>query len=249
LTPEQQHDVVVVGAGVAGSLMVKYLTRAGFRVLVLEAGPATAESFEGYTKHLETFFAASSKGPESAWPPASQVPQPDTGDLRNNSGYFVQQGPNTYGSTYTRSQGGSTLHWLGVSLRMLPEDFALRSRYGIGRDWPLRYEDLEPYYRKAEYELGVSANVADQHYHDLSFPEGYDYPMQRVPLSYSDKKLAARVDGMEVTLEGEPYALKVRSYPAARNSIPRGAYAPLTLSALTIRTAEHLIAELKERIQ
>jgi len=155
----------------------------------------------------------------------------------------------TYGSTYTRSHGGSTLHWLGVSLRMLPEDFALRSRYGIGRDWPLRYEDLEPYYRKAAYGLGVSANVADRHYHDLSFPEGYDYPMQRAPLSYSDKKLAARVDGMEVTLEGEPYALKVRSYPAARNSIPRGAYAPLTLSALTIRTAEHLIAELKERIQ
>ena len=227
MSGDEQYDVVVVGAGVAGSLMAKYLTRAGFRVLVLEAGPATAKSFDGYTEHLEHFYTATSKGPESPWPPAANAPQPDTGDLRQNNGYFVQNGPNLYGSSYSRLQGGSTLHWLGVSLRMLPEDFALRSRYGVGRDWPLGYDDLEPYYRKAEQEIGVAADVADQQYHGLSFPDDYDYPMQRVPPSFSDQKLAAAVDGMEVTLGEDPVALKVRSYPAARNSIPRGDYVPV----------------------
>jgi choline dehydrogenase-like flavoprotein len=197
------------------------------RVLVLEAGPATAWTFDGYTRHLEHFFAASSKGPEAPWPPAASAPQPDTRDLPTGNGYFVQNGPQKYGSSYTRLQGGSTLHWLGVSLRMLPEDFELRSRYGVGRDWPLGYDDLEPYYRRAERELGVSADVADQAHLGVVFPEGYDYPMRRIPPSYSDQVLAAAVDEMQVSLGQEQFSLKIRNYPAARNSIPRGDYVPV----------------------
>jgi choline dehydrogenase-like flavoprotein len=227
MSDDELYDVVIVGAGVAGALMAKQLTHAGLRVLVLEAGPATAWSFDGYTRHLEHFYAASSKGAESAWPPAANAPQPDTGDLRNNNGYFVQKGPHLYGSSYSRLQGGSTLHWLGVSLRMLPEDFKLHSLRGVGRDWPLGYDDLEPYYRKAEREIGVSADVADQTHHGVTFPDGYDYPMRRIPLSYSDQVLGRSIDGMEVTLGQEKFALKVRSYPAARNGIPRGDYQPV----------------------
>jgi choline dehydrogenase-like flavoprotein len=224
---EQNYDAVIVGAGVAGALIAKHLTRAGHRVLVLEAGPATAESFDGYSKHIETFFAANSKGAESAWPPEANAPQPDTSDIRNNNGYFVQKGPNFYGSSYSRLQGGSTLHWLGVFLRMLPEDFQLKSRFGVARDWPLTYSDIEPYYRKAEHEIGVSADVADQHYLQHYFPPDYDYPMEKVPLSYSDLKLAKAVDGLQVDIGAGPVPIKVRSYPAARNSVPRGDYVPV----------------------
>jgi len=227
LSTNEHYDVVVAGAGVAGALMAKLLTRAGLKVLVLEAGPESAKSFEGYEQHLRHFFAASGKGPESPWPPDARAPQPDTADLKSGNGYFIQNGPDRYGSSYTRARGGSTLHWLGVSLRMLPEDFQLHSLYGVGRDWPLRYSDLEPYYCKAERELGVSADVAEQRYHGLTFPEGYDYPMHRVPPSYSDRKLAAAVDGMEVDLGDGPVALKIRTYPAARNSTPRRGYTPV----------------------
>jgi choline dehydrogenase-like flavoprotein len=221
------HDVVVVGAGVAGALLAKRLTSSGFRVLVIEAGPATPWSFDGYTRHLETFFAAANKGAESAWPPAVGAPQPDSRDVRTGNGYFVQKGPLPYGSTYTRAQGGSTLHWLGVSLRMLPEDFALRSRYGVGRDWPLDYATLEPYYGQAEYEIGVAADCADQTHSGVEFAPGYDYPMERIPPSYSDQVLADSVDGMEATVGGVAVAVKIRSYPAARNSIPRNGYRPV----------------------
>jgi len=223
---DQACDVVIVGAGVAGALIAKRLTRAGLQVLVLEAGPATAWTFDGYTEHLDHFFTALSKGPESPWPPAANAPQPDTADVRSGDGYFVQQGPNRYGSSYTRLLGGSTLHWLGVCLRMLPEDFELRSRYGVGRDWPIGYAELEPYYRQAEWEIGVSADVAEQEHLGIEFADGYDYPMCRIPPSYSDQVLAEAVDGMEVTLGGQRLALKVRNYPAARNSVPRGDYQP-----------------------
>jgi choline dehydrogenase-like flavoprotein len=220
------HDVVIVGAGISGALIAKRLTKAGLRVLVLEAGPATAWTFDGYARHLEHFYEAAGKGPESAWPPAMGAPQPDTADVRAGNGYFIQQGPDRYGSSYTRLLGGSTLHWLGVCLRMLPEDFELRSRYGVGRDWPLGYPDLEPYYREAEWEIGVSADAADQSHLGIEFPDGYDYPMRALPPSYSDQVLGSAVDGMTVTLGRQPFALRVRSYPAARNSMPRDGYEP-----------------------
>jgi len=226
LGDDSRYDVVIVGAGVNGALIAKRLTRAGLRVLVLEAGPATAWSFDDYTAHLNHFFEASGKNPESAWPPAGNAPQPDTADMRSGDGYFVQLGPDKYGSSYTRLLGGSTLHWLGVCLRMLPEDFELRTRYGVGRDWPVGYADLEPYYREAEWEIGVSADVADQSHLGVEFAGGYDYPMRALPPSYSDQVLAAAVDGMKVSLGGQSFALRVRSYPAGRNSIPRDGYQP-----------------------
>jgi choline dehydrogenase-like flavoprotein len=233
---ETDHfDVVIVGAGINGSLVAKQLTRAGLKVLMLEAGPATPATFDGYTASLQHFYVASGKGPESPWPPSANAPQPDTADLRSGQGYFVQKGPQQYGSSYTRSQGGSTLHWLGVCLRMLPEDFELHSRYGVGTDWPLGYADLEPHYRAAEREIGVAADVADQAHLGVEFPPGYDYPMHRIPPSYSDQTLAAAVDGLSVTLGSQQFAIKIRNYPAGRNSVPRGDYEPV--GAVDERTA------------
>ncbi|MBB3265170.1 choline dehydrogenase-like flavoprotein [Azospirillum sp. OGB3] len=236
MNKDAAFDAVIVGAGVAGALIAKRLTDAGLTVLVLEAGPGTSRGLDDYTRHLERFYAASAKSPESPWPPAVGAPQPDTTALRNNDGYFVQRGPNPYGSSYTRLWGGSTLHWLGVSLRMLPEDFRMRSLHGVGRDWPLDYTALAPYYERAERAIGVSADVADQSYLGVTFPDGYDYPMRRVPPSYADRVLGAAVDGMPITLGDEEFAIRVRSYPAARNSIPRGDYRPA--GAVDIRAGD-----------
>lgn len=227
MSDEEWYDVVVVGAGVAGALIAKAVSDAKLTALVLEAGPERATSFDGYQRHVRHFYAAAAKNAESAWPPDPHAPQPDTADIRQGNGYFIQRGPDRYGSSYTRARGGSTLHWLGVSLRMLPEDFGIRTRYGVGRDWPIGYDELEPYYRKAEVAMGVSADVADQRYHGLTFGEGYDYPMRRVPLSYSDNKLAEAIAGLTVDVGAGPVPVSVRSYPAARNSTPRPGYRPI----------------------
>ena len=54
--------------------------------------------------------------------------------------------------------GGSTWVWRGNTPRFIPSDFRLRTKYGVGRDWPLDYDELEPWYSEAERELGVSGN-------------------------------------------------------------------------------------------
>ncbi len=235
MNPPDHFDVVIVGAGVAGALIADALTGARLRVLVLEAGPDTVRRFDGYTDHLRQFYAAQAKGPESPWTPAKAAPQADTAYLKQidlahpetpQPGYFIQRGPHLYGSSYTRRWGGSTLHWLGVSLRMLPEDFAMQSEHGVARDWPLGYGDVAPYYAAAERAIGVSGDVAEQRYLGVTFEDGYDYPMRRIPPSWSDRELATGIDGLEVTVGTERISLKVRGYPAARNGVPRAGYRP-----------------------
>ena len=54
----------------------------------------------------------------------------------------------------------------------------MASRFGQGLDWPISYEELEPYYREAEREIGVSADVEDQAYLGITFPQGYVFPMR-----------------------------------------------------------------------
>ena len=95
-------------------------------------------------------------------------------------------------STYTRVLGGTTMHWEGKAMRMLPEDFQMRTRFGQGRDWPIGYDDLEPHYRQAERELGVSADVADQTFYGITFPPGYVFPMHGLPPSYLDTDRRSR---------------------------------------------------------
>jgi choline dehydrogenase-like flavoprotein len=224
-----EHDVVIVGAGITGAIIARELAEAGMRVLVLEAGTDDARSYSnGYQEQLNAYYGAYYKPPNSPYPFNPDAPQPDIAALPlPGSNYFVETGPVTYASDYTRTAGGTTLHWLGTCLRMLPEDFELRSRFGVGRDWPIGYDDLVADYGKAEWEIGVSANVADQAYLGVTFPRDYGYPMRRVPPSWLDGRLGARLDGMTVDMDGEPVKIQVRSTPAARNSTPNPGYEPV----------------------
>jgi choline dehydrogenase-like flavoprotein len=224
-----EHDVVVVGAGITGAIVARELTRAGMRVLVLEAGTDLARSYAaGYQEQLGTFYGAFYKTPESPYAYNPDAPQPDIQGLPlPGSSYFVETGPEVYGSTYARAAGGSTLHWLGTCLRMLPEDFDLRTQFGQGRDWPIGYDDLAPDYAKAEWEIGVSADVKDQSYLGVTFPKDYRYPMRRIPPSWLDKRVAAKVDGMTVQMGDDAVRVQVRSSPAARNSTPNPGFTPV----------------------
>jgi choline dehydrogenase-like flavoprotein len=225
------YDAVIVGAGISGSIIAHELSRAGKRVLMLEAGSGEDMDITGYDGYLTRFYETASKDNQSPFPPNDCAPMPRSKDVRfirpgrpDASAYIVQNGPVATDSTYTRVLGGTTLHWEGKTIRMLPEDFELRSRYGQGRDWPVSYDDLEPHYRRAEREIGVSADVEDQAYLGTSFPPDYVYPMRGLPLSYLDQVVAKDVDGTVVALDGEEYKLRVRPFPQGRNGIPNPAY-------------------------
>lgn len=190
-------DVVIVGSGIAGALIADQLAQSGISVLVLEAGPRLARwrIVENYrnTPNKNNFMAP--------YPSAPYAPHPEP---ENN--YFVLKGNTPYDAQYIRAVGGTTWQWAAVAWRLLPNDFEMRSRYDIGRDWPLSYNELEPYYYQAEVQLGVSGPNDGT---DLGSPRKQPYPMQQLPLSWNDQRFSKVVS---------EHGYQVVSEPVARNS-------------------------------
>ncbi|MER6913580.1 GMC family oxidoreductase [Streptomyces sp. NPDC000594] len=229
-----RYDVIVVGAGIAGSLVAHRLGLAGRRVLVLEAGKRTADFGPGAAGPLTTYLAASAKVPGSAYRPHPAVPWPEVTDVGGvpgtpgyrSSGHLLQDGPLPYASGYVRVNGGTGNVWTGLAPRMLPEDFDTEV-FGYGRRWPLGYAELEPYYRAAEEELGVAADADEQRdLVGLPLPRGHVFPMRPIPASHLDRLLAARLDGHRVAdpVAGCEVALRVVTTPHARNGVPDPRY-------------------------
>src|SRR5438477_12266232 len=99
-------DIVIVGSGVAGSLAAVRLANAGLKVLIVEAGPRVRRPLA-----LAQYRDALIKIPESPYPDTAFAPRPKSDDPDH---YYVQDGPNKFGSTYLRQVGGTTWHWLGT---------------------------------------------------------------------------------------------------------------------------------------
>jgi len=226
---EKKYDVVIVGGGWAGATIAKKLGQAGKKVLVMEAGdPLKSNSRERY---MDTFYHAMAKVPSSPYPQNFNAPRPSVLDIApipktpvetpndpipdiEKDGYFIEKGPMPFGSTNERIAGGTSWHWLGTSLRFVPNDFKLQSEYKIGVDWPMTYDDLSPYYDEAEYFIGV-AGARDQQegIHGITFTEGYNYPMQPIPPTVLDQAFSKALKGVKFG-ENE---LRVTGTPAGRN--------------------------------
>jgi choline dehydrogenase-like flavoprotein len=235
VTPETasatHYDVVIVGSGVSGSILAKEVSRSGYRVLVMEAAAGDDLTVRDYEKNLDRLYSAVIKDDNAPYRQSLNARMPRSFETQkllpgvpSTSGHLVQNGPFETDGTYARVLGGTTRHWEGKAFRMLPDDLQLRTRFGRGRDWPVEHEYLQPYYEKAERELGVSGDVEDQTFGGLTFAPGYVYPMHGLPPSYLDQAVAKGVDGTEVTVDGETVSLVVRSTPQARNGIPNPAY-------------------------
>jgi choline dehydrogenase-like flavoprotein len=216
------YDLVVVGSGIAGALIAYQLARAGAKVLVLEAG----ERATSRRALVEQYARSPSKYPSSPYV-GLVAPQPYQSDprrpllrARNFGGdYFVQdrRAPpaELFMSDYLNLAGGSTWHWQGLWLRMLPNDFRMETAYGVGRDWPLTYHDLERWYSLAEQLLGVAGDhAAFDGLHGAV--RGAPFPMPPIAPSFGDRRIMARLAG--ATFDGVP--LEVTTIPQAKNSVP-----------------------------
>jgi choline dehydrogenase-like flavoprotein len=226
-----EYDVVIVGSGISGAIMAKDLSAKGAKVLIVEAGPGKDMSLAGYEKYLNNFFSAVDKDNNAPFPinPNARMPrgnevEPLQADGLSTKGYFVQKGPLVSDSSFSKVVGGTTMHFESKTPRMLPDDFTMQSQYGHGLDWPVSYEELMPYYRKAEFEMGVSGDVESQKKLGIEFEPGYVFPMHEMPPTYLDKMVAKDVDGTKVKLDGSDYEITIDTYPQGRNGIPNKAY-------------------------
>ncbi|MFZ1415306.1 MAG: GMC family oxidoreductase [Defluviicoccus sp.] len=215
---------MIIGGGIAGALVAHELVAAGLEVVVLEAGADQSGSgADGWDTYLDHYFENPVKTPNSPYPHNIAAPSPDVLDVGRptSEGYFYQRGPNPFRSDYVRVLGGTTLHWLGTSLRFTPACFELASRYSQAVDWPLKYEDLAPWYERAEWTIGVAGEASDQRFLGISFGEGYNYPMERIPSSWLDQRLKTWLDGAAYAVDDETIPLQVTNTPVGRNGIPR----------------------------
>lgn len=193
-------DVVIVGSGISGAMLAARLSAAGIRVAIIEAGSRVDRA-----DATQRFWDALIKVPECPYPPTPEAEHPISNDMDH---WYRQTGPDKFKSTYLKVVGGTTWHWLGTCLRFVPNDFKLKSTYGHGADWPISYDQLEPFYGEAEGEIGVSGNSAEL----LGAPRSSAYPMAEIPPTFLDKAYAK-------ALAGTPY--EVRSTPQGRNSADR----------------------------
>lgn len=137
---KETSDVVVIGSGAGGAVVAKELGEAGLSVVVIEAG----KRFNPFIDYLTDRTDFESK--------AGKVFEPadDRSDL------YTVTGPNGFLYNRFKGVGGSTLKYVACKPRFHESDFRVRTEDGLAEDWPIRYEDLEPYYTRVEYELGVS---------------------------------------------------------------------------------------------
>ena len=189
-------DFVIIGCGSAGGILAKELSTAGFDVVVLEQGPyRKAEDFThdelsvllrhelqggGSEVHGQTF-----RHQESETATVAQIPPVE----------------------YARGVGGSSVHFTANFWRFREIDFKERSLLGpiAGTnfaDWPITYEELEPYYTKVDWEIGVSGAPGP-----FDAPRSRPFPMPPMPIKSSGVLLEKAAKKLGLHAQPEPLAI------------------------------------------
>src|SRR5208283_4447108 len=200
-------NAVVIGAGAGGGVVAKELREAGLRVALLERGRwyTANDCRKDDLRNQRTSVLGNNSGPDDERNPRVFVD-------RNSNRHIVLPSEGGY-SNNAACVGAGTLTYGAMAWRYQPKDFRMRSTYGALEgstldDWPISYDDLAPFYEKAEYEIGVSGDVSND---PFKGPRARPLPMP--PLSptreYEILKPAARRLGLH------PFDL-----PMLRNSVP-----------------------------
>lgn len=175
-TKPDRTDVVIIGAGASGAAAAKVLCEAGMKVVALEKGPwRKKESFGGdELANINRY---------NLWPDPMLNPRTwrETGADKARLEMFCP---------VPQMVGGGTVHWQGWLPRFTPNDFRLRTVAGklAGTslaDWPVSYDEIEPYYLKVEWAFGVSGEAGANRFEG---PRSGGYPCPPMPMSrYAQK--------------------------------------------------------------
>ena len=163
---ETEFDAIVVGTGMSGGMAIKELTERGLRTLALERGRDVRHGVDYTTEHQPPWaFEGRGRVPEATL--ARDYPvQRRTHIFSEATRHFfakdtdnpiVEETP--YSWIQTNVVGGRSLLWARQSYRWSPMDFTANRDDGHGVDWPIRYEDLAPWYAHVERFIGISGSV------------------------------------------------------------------------------------------
>lgn len=187
-----EPDVAIVGSGIVAATIAHLLTERGHRVVVLEKGPEFPYPHEPQFREQILYLRTDN--------PAWLLP-PDLKRVTLSGDYAKLH--LDIGGELGMVVGGSATHWGGVALRMRPTDFATRTKYGFGDDWPINYADLEPYYCRAEALIGVAGTDDDN---PFAPPRSAPFPLPPFELSWDDQVLAERLRSHGIVLHTTPQA-------------------------------------------
>jgi len=174
-------DFTIIGGGGAGSVVAKELSTAGFRVVVLEQGPYLHEdSFRHDELKFKDWYDPPFIGQETLT--NVHALQPNT--FRKDETQKAKLAPMII---YGRCVGGGTVHFTANYWRFHEIDFVESTRWGpisgaALADWPISYAELEPYYTKAEEDLGVSGQAGASPFDP---PRSKPYPLPPLPIKSS----------------------------------------------------------------
>ncbi len=189
----KKYDICIVGSGAGAGPIAYTLSKAGYKVVVLEKGPwFTTKDF---TKDEITAVR------RSVYTPNLQE-EPQVLETQNNKGEWIAKSNAKTGTDFWNGScvGGSSNFMSGYFHRMKPKDFKLLTEYGEIKganivDWPITYEELEPYYTKVEEVVGVSGRVVTHKNQEKRSTEDFPYPpLQENVISKWIDKAAAKLD-------------------------------------------------------
>ena len=174
--PDETVDFVVVGSGAAGGIMARELSQAGFTVLVFEQGPRLDSADFEHDELKYQFMHGITNSPDTS--PQTFRDDPTKTAIRPDHANSL---------VYARIVGGSSNHFTANFWRFHEVDFHEHSLLGdipgaALADWPISYQELEPYYTQVEWEVGVSGLAGASPFDP---PRSKPYPMPPLPVKSS----------------------------------------------------------------
>ncbi len=190
---DDEVDLVVVGAGAGGSVLAQRVARAGWRVVIIEAGP--------FWHPDEDWVSDEAGSHQLYWTQKRIIGGDDPVEMgKNNSG---------------RGVGGSMVHYAGYCPRFHPSDFETRTRDGVGADWPISYDELRPHYELVEAELPVAGQ-------DWPWGYPHRYPFSPHPVSEAAMVLWRGAERMGITMRAGPVGIVNGTFGNRPHCIYRG---------------------------
>lgn len=196
--PESDPDVLIIGAGPTGAVAAKRFVEAGLRVVVLEQGDWPDYS-KARAEHPD--FEITAGRYWSGNPNRRQAP----------ADYPIDDKDSDISAVLYNAVGGGTVIYAAHWQRNMPSDFRVRTLDGVAEDWPLTYEDLEPFYERVERDFGVSGLAGD-----TAFPPGKELPLPPAPLAPMGRRVAKAHNQLGWHWWPAPNAIATRSYGALR---------------------------------